>query len=1010
MQNHQTTASHSAPHTGGHGDNSMHSGSAHSGNPVKLKEHTALLNLLPHGEATHIATRSGAWFDPNTWESKQVPPTGARVLIPYGKTVSYNGESDQRLKIVRVDGTLQFASNKNTKLVVDTLITDTKSNLQIGTAANPIQADKTAQIVIDGSEAIDKTQDPTLLGRGVITHGKVRIYGQDKADFVTLAKDAKAGDSQLLLKTLPKGWRVGDQLVLGGTSKSNSGSHANNSKFQDEVLTITSIQGKVVKFTNNDIKSGAKNVLRFDHTRPAGFQDKLNLYVANTSRNIVFETANADKTPIQQRGHVMFMHNPDVIVENAGFYNLGRSDKDKLVDDIGRNRDGRVGKGTNVRGRYSFHFHRTGAEDINGVRAVARGNAVVGSPGWGMVQHDSHALLDSNVVFDVVGTGIAAEDGNEIGWWTNNITIKTTGSTQTRGLTRYGPASARIDNFDMGVQGEGYWVQGAGQVGMSGNVAVSAAGASINLFGGGDGGEKARTINEIKTKNLPKYLQPLAGGKDTIDVTQVPLFKFTGFESYNADEGIIVWGRVRDDRLKRSNDIRTKIENFKLWNIEYKGVDVLYSTKIDFENGLLLGEGENNSFGITTNQLGKDIRMKNLRVEGFEYGVKEPLDKFAVTEQTASSIENSYFANNGQHLFSLKDNKPIAFSDYFKVINTEFGPAFSKNAAPTAGFTTAAMGPSKVTFDASKSFDIDIPQSKSQSNLGIASYGWDFDGDNKIDRWGRVINQRFDKAGQKKVKLTVWDGFGATNSTVQTINVKVGGPNPSIPLPNGGGGPINISGTRRNDVLVGNDQNNLISGNSGNDTIRAGSGNDFVKSGKGDDVVDGEGGKDRLLGGAGNDVIRGGSGDDQILGDGGNDKLFGGTGNDIVDGKKGNDVIAGVDTTIAAPGRAELDYLFGGQGADKFLLGDKSKVYYNDGILSSAGVEDLAIIKDFNHNAGDTIQLRGRASDYRLGAAPIGKTKDVGIFLKAGQGKDELIAVVTGKNDLNLNSAAFNFV
>ncbi|MEO0644847.1 MAG: G8 domain-containing protein [Cyanobacteria bacterium J06650_10] len=996
MQTNQTTASH-------------HS-TSHGSNPVKVKEHAALLDLLPHSQATHVAVKNGSWFDPNTWASKKVPSTGAKVLIPYGKTVSYDGESEDSLKIVRVDGNLEFATNKNTKLVVDTLITDTKSNLQIGTASDPIQSDKTAKIVIDGSKAINKGWDPTLISRGVITHGRVRMFGQDKADFVTLAKDAKAGDSQLLLKSPPKGWKVGDQLVLGGTGKNENGSHANNSKFQDEVLTITSIKGKTVQFTNNDIKSGAKNVLRFDHVRPQGFQDKLNLYVANTSRNIVFETANAAKTPTQQRGHVMFMHNPDVIVENAGFYNLGRSDKDKLVDDVGRNKDGRSGKGTNPRGRYSFHFHRTGADDINGVRAVARGNAVVGSPGWAMVQHDSHALLDSNVVFDVVGTGIAAEDGNEIGWWTNNLTIKTTGSTQNRGLTRYGPASARIDNFDMGVQGEGYWVQGAGQVGMSGNIAISAAGASINLFGGGDGGEKARTINEIKTKNLPKYLQPLANGKDTIDVTQVPLLKFTGFESYNAEEGIIVWGRVRDDKLKRPNDIRTKIEDFKLWNIEYKGVDVLYSTKIDFENGLLLGEGENNSFGVTTNQLGKDIRMKNLRVEGFDYGVKEPLDKFAVTEATASTIENSYLANNGQHLFSLKDNKPTAFSDYFRVINTKFGPAFSKNTPPKAAFKAQSIG-AKMTFDASDSFDADIPQSKSQSNLGIASYGWDFDGDDKIDRWGRVINQRFDTAGKKQVKLTVWDGFGAANSLLQTIDVKAGGSN-NPGEQNGGGGSslINLSGTRKDDVLIGNSQNQKINGNSGNDKIRAGGGNDFVKAGKGNDIVDGDGGKDRLLGGAGDDTIRGGLEDDQILGDGGNDKLFGGVGNDIVDGKKGNDVVSGVDATIASPGRAELDYLFGGQGADKFLLGDKDKAYYNDGLLGSSGEADLAIVKDFNRSAGDTIQLHGRASDYRLGAAPIGKTKDVGIFLKAGQKQEELIAVVANSRGLNLNSAAFNFV
>jgi hypothetical protein len=57
------------------------------------------------------------------------------------------------------------------------------------------------------------------------------------------------------------------------------------------------------------------------------------------------------------------------------------------------------------------------------------------------------------------------------------------------------------------------------------------------------------------------------------------------------------------------------------------------------------------------------------------------------------------------------------------------------------------------------------------SNEEIASYGWDFDGDNKIDRFGREVDFYFETTGSYDVTLTVWDSYGATNSLIKTINV-----------------------------------------------------------------------------------------------------------------------------------------------------------------------------------------------------------------------------------------------
>jgi len=70
--------------------------------------------------------------------------------------------------------------------------------------------------------------------------------------------------------------------------------------------------------------------------------------------------------------------------------------------------------------------------------------------------------------------------------------------------------------------------------------------------------------------------------------------------------------------------------------------------------------------------------------------------------------------------------------------------------------------------------------------------------------------------------------------------------------------------------LTGSDRNDLILGEGGNDTLTGGKGNDVLIGGPDNDILDGGAGKDTLVGGAGNDL------------------LIGGKGNDILNGGKGN--------------------------------------------------------------------------------------------------------------------------
>jgi Ca2+-binding RTX toxin-like protein len=109
-----------------------------------------------------------------------------------------------------------------------------------------------------------------------------------------------------------------------------------------------------------------------------------------------------------------------------------------------------------------------------------------------------------------------------------------------------------------------------------------------------------------------------------------------------------------------------------------------------------------------------------------------------------------------------------------------------------------------------------------------------------------------------------------------------------------------VSGTRRDDRLIGTELNDVIRGLAGADrllgrgsydSLMGGFGNDVLLGGAGDDGLYGDRGSDRLVGGYGRDALYGGSGDDLLEGGGGSDQLSGGTGADRFNGGAGDDFV-----------------------------------------------------------------------------------------------------------------------
>jgi hypothetical protein len=214
-----------------------------------------------------------------------------------------------------------------------------------------------------------------------------------------------------------------------------------------------------------------------------------------------------------------------------------------------------------------------------------------------------------------------------------------------------------------------------------------------------------------------------------------------------------------------------------------------------------------------------------------------------------------------------------------------------------------------------------------------------------------------------------------------------------------------IIGNARNNRLVGTLQNDDLYGLNGNDQLVGLDGDDNLEGGKNKDVLDGGHGNDILIGDSGNDQLMGGTGADRLDGGSGKDWLSGGMGNDILLGGDGNDILQGSSTLSDG----ELDTLVGGAGVDTFVLGSYFGILYGDRTPSTSDTGSYALIKDFNPDQ-DVIQLGGALSHYILKDAPSGLPSGTGIYRdRPGDQPDELVGIVEGKTNLDLNNPYFRF-
>ena len=559
-----------------------------------VAEAAKFLAIVPINQATHWTVASGNWSNPAIWRNGIIPSAGAKVHVAAGHTVQFDVEMTSDVNWLRIDGKLNFATNRNTALKADTVVVATTGILHIGTEANPIQDNYTARIIIAANGPINTVLDPSSFGRGVISRGEVRMYGKAVTPYASLAVAPAAGDTTLTLTSVPQNWRVGDRIVIAGTV-------ATRPDFGADEVTILAINGSTITV----------EPLQYFHSMPEGYG--LTLQVANLTRNVIFESEN--EVPVSQRPHMVFIHNPNIEIENIGVYGFGRTDKSfRINDPVVVNNVLQPGTGLNNRARYAIHFHHTGVNPAYESVKIS-GSLVVDSPGWGFVNHSSNVDFTNNVAYNVYGASFAAEDGNEIGSMTGNLSISSRGSED--------ELTSRKDIHDFGFKGHGFWLQGPG-VKMVDNISAGSLGAGFSYF-------TTSTKTKFDAINLDD--PSLAGGQEAVPVDGIPLALFDGNTAYAAKSGVEVWHSQRN----MTGDYSV-IDNFTSWNTRMAGVEAHYSAWIEVRNATLIGNlTDFTGNGVTTNKFVHDMRFTNVTAVGWLVGIDAPVRRSTV-------INGGYFA------------------------------------------------------------------------------------------------------------------------------------------------------------------------------------------------------------------------------------------------------------------------------------------------------------------------------------------------------------------------------
>lgn len=687
---------------------------------VAAEGDSPVLDLVGGGSAierpTHTAIESGRWDDPAIWDDG-VPGADARVTVPSGVTVTLGTET-ARLHWLRVDGTYRVDTATDSHLRVDTFVSTEGSTIEIGTAADPVNPNVTAEVTFIDRGAIDEQWDPTRVSRGFLPLETVSIHGAEKTGHTTLAVHPTAGDTRLELDSAPTNWQPDDVLVVPGVSAREN---------QDEEVTIAGVSGSTIAIEGS---------LEYDHVPPA---PDLDTYVLNLDRNVRFKSEN---TAIKRRGHVMLMA-PGNTVEYAGLYDLGRTNKNKKISNPEYGGSGMsMPENENIKSRYALHFHKTGPfrdvvpHRVTGCVVAPRtdGDGWKGSPGWGFTNHQSHGRVTDSISYKVFGAGFMTETGVEVGAFENNFALRSEGSGKDPDWREF------IENFnhernidDYGHGGHGFWLQGP-LVTVKNNVGAGHRNFAFAYWNRALGdfvpdplpydnpAEKEAPVDEMTEAelgrhrgNVPNVPASYAYNKPTeehnvapdspgpnvaefahathqaddgttyVDEGSIPIHN-VGNVAFASGSGIDVMNHMRgaDNRqVAGHEDYYGRIEDFTGWNLRgrdgedelthvdldgfggVRGVDLgigfRYSKFVKVRNVRLIGDGE--GVGISHNMRMDGLVIEDSSIENFDDGIGALNPGLTTVRNVTIDTTNSGVYVSGEEIFGGEPSAEIVNVD-----------------------------------------------------------------------------------------------------------------------------------------------------------------------------------------------------------------------------------------------------------------------------------------------------------------------------------------------------------
>ncbi|MEK7136647.1 MAG: G8 domain-containing protein, partial [Patescibacteria group bacterium] len=185
------------------------------GEPAVIQTHDKIPNPCGLQPVTKTAIE-GNWSAASSWNPSGVPDSTDVVMVPAGATVTVDSTA-ATAKDLCIHGTVAFATNASTRIIVRTIFVYGDGTLRVGERGAPIAPAVTAEIVF-ADVPLNTALDPSQYWNGLLALGKVTMHGAAMNEtFVQLDRDVAAGATLIPLVRAVTGWKAGDAVVFHGT-------------------------------------------------------------------------------------------------------------------------------------------------------------------------------------------------------------------------------------------------------------------------------------------------------------------------------------------------------------------------------------------------------------------------------------------------------------------------------------------------------------------------------------------------------------------------------------------------------------------------------------------------------------------------------------------------------------------------------------------------------------------------------------------------------------------------